>query len=440
MPQRKLKQTADWLQTQFKRHFQSLMAVGVRGLSVVAGFLVTYLIGRHLGPKANGEYALITQTAMFLSIVAVGGLDLAAVRKFSEAVAKKLPLRRSSLYKILLYSFAFNIAIILLLVMGGHPMMQLLFKDDIPQGALLILIAIMISRTFTRMVGGVLRSQKSYILGQAIEVLFIPVAVSLVIMLGVAKSVGGILWMTAIIGMGVALFGILACLRYTAVTAEAHAVEMRGLLKIAAPLWGVAIFLNISDWYSLATAAAVLSVYDAGLYRIATQAGSVLSVVILSLFSVFSAQMAAAYAAGNRDAVADLCRTATRLSAAFVIPLAIVLFVFAEPLLGLFGPEFVKAATVMRVVVVGQAIYVVTGPAGLALAMTGHERVNLMVTLVSTIFLLIMTPVAAHQWGLIGISAFMGIAFVARNVASLIAMWKLEGINVMTGRRRPVKE
>ena len=62
------------------RNKAALGALIVRGTGVTAGFALTYLIARWFGPEANGIYALIVQSAMFLSVVAVGGLDLAVVR------------------------------------------------------------------------------------------------------------------------------------------------------------------------------------------------------------------------------------------------------------------------------------------------------------------------------------------------------------------------
>ena len=60
------------------------------------GFAITWFIGNRMGPVANGHYALITQTAMFLSVAAAGGIDLAMVRDFSAATAHGLrPARQS---------------------------------------------------------------------------------------------------------------------------------------------------------------------------------------------------------------------------------------------------------------------------------------------------------------------------------------------------------
>ena len=214
---------------------------------------------------------------------------------------------------------------------------------------------------------------------------------------------------------------------------------MRDLMSSALPLWGVAIALNVADWYGLAVAAHLLGIADAGLFRVASQVGGALTIVGLGLFSVYSPQIGAAHAKDDRREIAMLTRTATRLSVVFVLPAAAVLVVAAEPILALFGPAFVPAANALRVFTIGQAVYAMTGPAGITLAMTGHERVNFAITVTGTLALFVMAPVGAYFGGLTGLSAGLVIALVGRNIASLIAVDRLLGINVATGaiRMRP---
>lgn len=419
--------------TLLKRHFQSFMSLAIRGGSVASGFLVTVLIGRLFGPEANGHYALITQTAMFMSVVAVGGIDLAVTRKFSAAVAQNVKIERRSLMKVIAWSLMFTGILVVLLKAGGTPMMKMMFKGEVPQDAIIVLIVIMISRTLTRMLGAVLRSQKAYIWGQCIEVLIIPTIVLLYIALGMAPGVEQVLWMTALTGMLVGIVAFFTCLPLSSNDKNTLHVPMRDILKVAMPLWGVAIFLNIADWYGLATASAVLGVYEAGLYRVAAQVAGVLSIITMGLFSVFSPQFAEAHAAGDMPKLARLASSATRLSAFFCLPVAVLIFVFAGPVLSLFGPEFHPAETVLRVAVVGQAIYTMTGPSGLILAMTGHERTNLIQTIGSSALLLISAPFAARYGGLLGIATCLAAVVIARNLVSIWSVRRLTGINVFTG-------
>ncbi|MCJ2180072.1 lipopolysaccharide biosynthesis protein [Novosphingobium album (ex Hu et al. 2023)] len=421
-----------------KQHFQPLAALAIRGSSVLAGFFVTFYIGRTLGPQANGVYGLVTQTAMFLSVIAVGGLDMASVRELSRTVALRTSIDRYTYVRVVGWSMLIALAISCVLLLGGHKVSHLLMKSDQSFSMTVLLAVIFVSRTLTRIMSAILRSQKSFIFGQSIEVLFIPVAVSLVLLTGTLRSVEQILTFTALAGIITGAGAVLAGLRYTVSDGTGLRIPFRDLLKVALPLWSVAIALNIADWYSLVTVAGVLGVYEAGLYRVAYQVSSVLSIITVGLYSVFSARISAARAAGDLKRIALLGRSATRLSLAFAAPVLLTMFVFAPQILQLVGDEFVAGVPVLRIMAVVQAIYVATGPCGLTLAMCGQERTNLAITLTSLAFLLIFAPLSARWGGLAGVSVFIGLTMAARNVASFVAVRHLTGINIITGQVKPV--
>ena len=77
--------------TGLRTHSASLASLAVRVAGVGLAFVVSLLIGRLYGPEAYGQYALVTQTGMFLSVVAIGGfvMFMAGVRlwKFAAVIA-----------------------------------------------------------------------------------------------------------------------------------------------------------------------------------------------------------------------------------------------------------------------------------------------------------------------------------------------------------------
>ncbi|MDZ3833685.1 MAG: hypothetical protein U0S50_18000 [Sphingopyxis sp.] len=422
-----------------RNHFQSVMALAIRGLSVLAGFALSFVIGHRFGPEANGTYALITQSAMFLSVVAVGGLDLAVVRQFSSVIAKRQQLSASTLLRVVGLSIGFATAIIAALLAGGPATLHWAVGGILPAGGLLILCILLWSRAMTRIGSAVLRSQKRYILGQSVEVLMIPTLVLGVIAAGWVHSIGSILWVTAAVSAAVAIGGLMASLDGTSRAAAATPLPIRPMIRIALPLWGVAIALNIADWYGLVVVANTAGLHDAGLYRIAMQFGTSLAIVSMGLFSVYSPQISAAWASEDLAGVARLGRTATRLSTLFTLPPALLMLGIAEPLLGLIGSEFIAAAPMLRIVVLGQMIYTITGPAGLVLAMTGHERVNFAITITSTLSLILFAPLIAQSFGAAGVATCVALFLVGRNLASLYFVNRLCGINPLTGSVRPQK-
>ena len=417
-----------------RAHCQSLISIMIRGAAVVAGFFITYHIGHTSGPAANGQYGLIVQTAMFLSIVAVGGMDLAVVRHFSATLAFHVPLGRASLRRALGYSLGAGCAIVVILACLGPLLLPSLPGGQLPAHGFTVLALILLVRTTTRLTAAVLRSQDHQLAAQIIEVLAIPAMVVVLILAQVVTSVEQVLAATAIVGVATACFGVWRCTRDTTSSGEALDVRFGSLLRTSLPLWLTGIALNISEWYALATAAATLGVYDAGLFRVAFQIGGALTFCAMGIYNVFTARISAAIAIGDVERVARLSRAATRLSVVVLLPAVIGLLGFGGRLLALIGPEFRAAAPLLEIMLVGQLVYVATGPAGLVLAMTGHERLNLAIASAVTGGMLVLAPIAAHLWGLYGLAVVTACVPVCGNIANLVSVYRLEKISIVAGR------
>lgn len=422
------------LEHSLRHHWSSLASLATRALGVGAAFVVTILIGRWFGPEANGQYAIVTQTAMFLSVVAVGGLDLAVTREFSKTLALKVKLSRQTFFRVTGQAMLVALALMAVVWLGGPGLLRMLGRESVPATLVAVLCLILLARAFTRITAAVLRSQRDYVLGQTVELLLIPVFTIAIILLAGARSVSDILWATAAAGLVSAGIGLATSLRHTSSASNALRVPGRAVFATALPLWGVAVANNFAEWYGLATVSAVNGLYDAGLYRVAGQFASLLSIVALGLFGTYTTQISAAVHAGDKARVARLAGSATRLSTALVLPVGIALLVFAEPLLRLVGPEFDESVAILEILLVGQAIFTITGPCGLILALMGYGRLNLMLTIVTTVGILFCAPLIAETLGLVGVAAFVSAMLIFRNSVAFVALIRLERINVATGR------
>ena len=414
-------------------HFASLASIGVRGLSVLAGFAIAFLIGGWLGPEALGTYALVTQTAMFLSIVAVGGLDLSIVRFFPKVPGEPAFARKS-----VLRMFGACLAICLVLVAGvmvfGGTYFSLFEEVEADLFLLSLLAGIFVSRAFTRATSAFLRSQRHYVFSQIVEVLLIPLPVLALIVFGVTETVRDILLATALVGALAIAIGLASSFAQTTGRPEGKTVSLSPLYIAAMPLWGVAILKNFGDWYGLSVVSSQLSVAEAGIYRVAWQIATSIAFITIGIFGVFSPQIGTAIAQGQTKIVAQLGRTATRLSIALTVPAIIFLAGASGPILNFVGPEFIEAQTPLLIMLFGQAILVVVGPAGIVLALMGRQKVNLLINLLGLLTLLVSVPLGAAYYGLQGAAAAVALITAGQNVAAYVCVRQLLGIDIWKGQ------
>ncbi len=167
---------------------------------------------------------------------------------------------------------------------------------------------------------------------------------------------------------------------------------------------------------------------EAGFFSVASR------MALFVLFVMNAVQLAAAprLAAAATDPVRlrAVVRGLNRMAATAGLAVAALLFAAAEPLLGLFGPEFVAGAPSLRILAAAQALNVLTGPTGILLSMTGRERPYALL-LVSG--LVVQVSLALWLIPLLGASgaATAGlIAHLSWNLAAVLVLRREFGIDV----------
>lgn len=413
-----------------------LIALAVRGLSVVAGFAVTYMLGRQFGAAVTGQYALVTQTAMFLAVFALFGLDVSVVRHFARAVAEQAKLALSVVLAVLGISFAMLTFVIGVLWIGGEATWRLLFGNVVGIEALLVLSVLLVGRGGVQLVGGLLRSQHRFSAGIGVTALAIPAATGIALATGVATNLNEILWITALAAIGASMLGLVPFFLHVSASRDALRIPIRYVLSSSLPLWGAGLALVMGEWYGLAVAARILGASEAGLYRVSFQLSGAIMMITSTLFSVYAAQISTAFHSGNREQAAIMARSAVRLSAALAIPMGAALIIGGNFLLGQIGPEFPDAFPALTVLAIGQILIALLGPSGLVLAMSGNERTNLLISIIGTGTLFIVAPLAAIHTGLTGLAASVATILFARNLAAFVYVKRRLGIDIWTGKAR----
>lgn len=413
-----------------------LLGFGGRGLSVVLSFAVTWYIGNRFGPAGSGQYALITQTGMLFSLCVLAGMDFAVVREFSAAPAGERRVMRQSILRLLAFILASNIVFIGLI--GLLPPAWTLEKLGLggSRWELALIGAVMVARSVGRVTAAFLRTQGDHMLGQLVELLLIPLIV-LIFIVGLSfQSVAQLLLVTAAAGLLAATLGVVSCLRHSRDAPGQLAVGVQRLLIVGFPHWGIAVMLNLVDWYGLAVVSSAAGLDDAGVYRVAAQIGSVLTFGVTGVTAVMSVQFARAHHAGDNIAIGRLCRRGTRLIMLLVLPPTAVLFVAAPQLLSLIGPEFARGASVLRILLVAQIIYGLLCSAGQVLLIKSRPQVNIAVSAVTTAGFLALAPLLHRLAGMEGVAVSSLLFFLSRGLAEFVILWRVIGINAISGRLR----
>ena len=160
--------------------------------------------------------------------------------------------------------------------------------------------------------------------------------------------------------------------------------------------------------------------------------------MLLAVNAPLAPHAAQLYAAGR---MAELQQTVTRAAKAillFTTPLVLVLLVFGEPLLRLFGGEFTGGEDALAILALGQLFNAAMGSVGILLIMTGHERDVLASVGVATFVGVALTAALIPPLGVEGAAIGRVTSLAVWNVVLAVITYRRLGIQATAaGMTRP---
>ena len=104
----------------------------------------------------------------------------------------------------------------------------------------------------------------------------------------------------------------------------------------------------------------------------------------------------------------------------FSLPPAIVLILFSDFFLSVFGPSFVEGSNALKILAAGKIIIAFTGPMKLLFNMTGNHNTALKVFGLATLMNLILNYIFIHLWGINGAAFASAITILLWNAAFVL--------------------
>jgi len=213
-----------------------------------------------------------------------------------------------------------------------------------------------------------------------------------------------------------------------------HRLPLRGLMKSAVPLLWVDLMNFALVWALLLLIGVLASSSEVGIYNAAQRLTMQVGLLVTLFGSVTAPRFAALHADKHLETIDRLAVRTTRYVSLLASPFLVILLVWPEPVLALFGPEFRSAATPVRVLAMGQLVNALSGPVGYLLVVTGHERDLRNCQIVTVCLVLALGTVLIGHHGAIGAAIAGSVALVFNNLASLWLVHHRTGLRLHPGR------
>lgn len=404
------------------------------------GLIVGVVLTRLLTPEDMGYYFLALSLVPFAVVLAGAGLGQLCVRYVAGHLARgeSLAVRQTlgALWRLGLRCAALValLAAVLIAVLGDH-----LFRGVSPTPLALILGALIFVTTVQTLAS---ESFRGFADLRSASIHSGPVAslLTVVVLLVVGASAGSL-------GVAGALFVILISTVVSAawgINTLSHRVRTlprdpslasppqlatRHILGVSLPLVATTALLAVLATVDLWVLGAVAPADDTAAYGVAVRTAALVGMPLMVIYGVLGPVIAGSYSDGDRVGLERVLRVTAMVASLPSLCLAGVFAVAGGPLLAIvYGEHYRAGGLALALLSLGQLVAVVTGVCGLLLVMTGHQRVLLIVTAVSTISTVLTLLVVVPMWGMTGAAIASALGLSAQNIGLMVAARRVTGV------------
>lgn len=407
--------------------------IGIAG-AVIALFGQVYL-ARILGPEEYGWYVLMLAWMQILTVPAVLGFDTVALRFTATytAVRKWAELRGLLQFSIpVVLGIATTIAAVALMVNGWF---QLL---DEPQrrGSLAVAMCLLLVMAVTPVLDGVLRGLKKVVYSSFAINIVRPLLLLCAVFLCVTfykieiRSFDALILNLVAAGL-VAVVLVYFVRRFIPedVFAAAPSYESKTWFAVALPMLlmsGMQILLQRVDVLMLG---ALLDPAQAGIYAASGRIAAVVGFGLASVNSIATPMLAEYFEKRDFSNIQTVLTWSARIAALVAVPMVMVLYVFGEHLLALFGEEFIVGQSALQILLIGSVVNATVSSVGFALVMGGQQNKAAAIMAVAVLVNVALNVLLIPRYGIQGAATATVICMIFWKFSMFVVVRSLWGVN-----------
>ncbi|AWB91329.1 lipopolysaccharide biosynthesis protein [Aeromicrobium chenweiae] len=405
----------------------------------IVGLLLAAVVGRQLGTEGAGTYFLVVAVFMIVSNVTELGADTGLVRYVSAAratgrLADVPHLVRSAVRPVLVGGAL--VVVVVAAVVWTHPDLVEGLSSRFLVGAAVLavlssLIAVMLS--ISRGFGDVL----TYPLLQNIA---LPVLrlVGVVVVVSAGGGVAAVLtaWMAPVpVVLVLATVVAVAMIRRRSGPVAGRVTDVARLRRASAEFWAFSATRGITaaveillEWVDVVIVAALTSPEEAGVYAVVTRCARAGEVIQQAARIAVGPQISAALARGAAGEAREIYGLVTAAMIWLAWPFFIVLAVFGDAVLTLFGPGFDAGWTSLATLAAAMAVATAAGTVQTILLMGGRSTWQLADKSGALVLNVVLNLVLVPIWGIEGAAVAWAVTIVVDTAVVAYQVQQLMGL------------
>ena len=390
-------------------------------------FLTSIVIVRFLGPELYGVYTLGRRIFNIVYILAIFGLDAALV-KFVSAYRETRENQKllTTLATSLLWGTVFSIFTGVLLILASFSLERAFHMPQLRHVLIIFAFCLPFS-VFLRLCVSYFQGEKrleylalignlippSLRLGVVILLLFIGFRLDAVLFSVIVSFLLSSILAAYVLNRK---FNVALVKLPKNISVKAS----KGILRFSSILVGIQFLAELS---------LRIDIYMVGYFLVASQVGiygvileiSLLFKIFLNAFSqIFAPQISGAWEKGEVDTISFLYKFVSKVTFMIVLPLFILISLYPENILSIFGKDFTSGKTALLVMAFGQLISCTVGGAGFILTMTGKQKFQLYNTVTGLAINTALNYVLIQKYGINGAALATAVSLIVINLLSVL--------------------
>ncbi len=435
------KSVADFVRRLNGQGIGAILARGASGsfavtvLGTAMSFVTNLVLARILGASEYGAYIYALTVVNLLALLAKFGMDSSVLRFVASYNAKgEWDLLRGILFRSTQWVVMGSIVIA-----GVAAVVVFFLRDTLGQSqsltffiAMLLLPLLAISAIRCSALNAFRRVVLASLPDSLIRPLVIIILVGAFYLIGQKPLTAYEAMSINLIALFVAVcFGTVWLVRTLPAQISRHALsyDERQWIKVALPLFfitGVHMLLSQTDIIMLG---AMIGAEQAGIYAAASRVAGIVGLGIAAVNTISAPLISELYSTGDQQRLQRMITIGARGMLVMTFITAMVLIIFGNSILGLFGDEFVAGEDALFILLAGQCFNVLSGSVGTIMTMTGHQNQAALIFGTAAIINILLNAALIPMYGMVGAAAATALTTVLWNLAMLAYVWNKLKIN-----------
>ena len=384
---------------------EAFLSFSGMSLGSVFRYMFSIIMARFLGAQMLGLYSLGNAITRIAEIFALMGLDNGVLRFVSRNTEDRLNVDRS-IYTSLKIGLISSLLVAIILFFSAEKIVNEVLSEDLFLITVIKVFAISLPFTVLTLISSFATQafkvlKYKIFVNQIVNPLTLLIAfISSFYLLGADLSILLPTIISSIIGF---IFIFKFLMNFTSINYRKfmNVTIDKDILRFSVPLMFVSAIGIIMHWIDIIMLGILSNATEVGLYHPIERTAGLVRMILFAFAGIFAPIFSENYFNKNNAGMKESYQSSSKYILTFSFPLFIFLFIFAKPMLMIFGSEF-QNYFALRILLLGIFTQTIFGLGSTTLTMSGYTNFNLINVSIALVLNIIFNSILIPSYGLTG--------------------------------------